>query len=215
MTERRRTFGPVVLLGLAAGTLTAVAGEKPAVEGVRRRGPAVSSRLVSFDAHLPLVTALGLVVLACWGVVLVTRGRVRRAVAVLAHDRGRRCAGGRRWRRTPRCPTSSATSSLWWASKDADLSHTAWYWVAVVGALLATVAGALAVAWAPAWPEMGTRYDAPGARRPDAGRPARGADQPGPLEGDGRGARPHCLTGHLNRMLPAPSPAPCSRSLYV
>ena len=50
--------------------------------------------------------------------------------------------------------------------KDPDLSHTVWYWAAVVGALLAGVAGALAVAWVPAWPEMGTKYDAPGSAAP-------------------------------------------------
>src|SRR4051812_39678214 len=84
MADRRRTFGPVVLLGLAGGTLAAVAGEKPAVSGSGAAARAISGRLVSFDAHMPLVTALALVVLACWGVVLVTRGRVRRGVAVLS-----------------------------------------------------------------------------------------------------------------------------------
>ena len=131
MAERRRTFGPVVLLGLASGTLTAVAGEKPAVHASGQAATAVSSRLVSFDAHLPLVTALGLVVLACWGVLLVTRGRVRRAVAVLAA-------------------------------------------IAAVGAVVSVVATALAVRWAPEWPEMGSRYDAPAGERatPEAVDPA-------------------------------------------
>ncbi len=52
---RRRTFGPVVLLGLAAGGLTAVAGNKPAAEAGTRHGGAAT---VTYDAHLPLVTAL-------------------------------------------------------------------------------------------------------------------------------------------------------------
>jgi uncharacterized membrane protein (TIGR02234 family) len=161
MSERRRTFGPVVLLGLGAGTLTAVAGEKPAVKGSGDAARAVSSRLVSFDAHLPLVTALALVVLACWGVVLVTRGRVRRAVAVL----GTIAAAGAlvaALAAYSQVPDQFRDELALVGVADADLSHTVWYWVAVAGALLATVAGALAVAWAPAWPEMGTRYDAPG-----------------------------------------------------
>ena len=162
MSERRRTFGPVVLLGLAAGTLTAIAGEKPAVKGSGTAATAVSSRLVSFDAHLPLVTALALVVLACWGVVLVTRGRVRRAVAALGTIAavGALAAALAAYSQVPdQFRDELALVGI----KDPELSHTAWYWVAVVGAVLATVAGALAVAWAPAWPEMGTKYDAPGA----------------------------------------------------
>jgi uncharacterized membrane protein (TIGR02234 family) len=162
MSDRRRTFGPVVLLGLGAGTLATVAGEKPAVKGAGDAATAVSSRLVSFDANLPLVTALGLVVLACWGVVLVTRGRVRRAVAALGTIAalGAVAAAVAAYSQVPdQFRDELALVGI----SDPDLSHTTWYWVAVVGALLATVAGALAVAWAPAWPEMGTRYDAPGA----------------------------------------------------
>ncbi|GAA1769712.1 hypothetical protein GCM10009795_014830 [Nocardioides hankookensis] len=161
MTDRRRTFGPVVLLGLAAGTLTAVAGEKPAVEASGSGATAVSSRLVTFDAHLPLVTALGLVVLACWGVVLVTRGRVRRAVAALGTIAalGALVAALAAYSQVP---AQFRDELALVGVRDADLSHTAWYWVAVIGALVSVAAGALAVAWAPSWPEMGTRYDAPG-----------------------------------------------------
>ena len=35
--------------------------------------------------------------------------------------------------------------------------------MAAVTSVVLVVAGALAVAWCPAWPEMGSRYDAPGA----------------------------------------------------
>ncbi|WP_345524172.1 Trp biosynthesis-associated membrane protein [Nocardioides conyzicola] len=155
----------MVLLGLAAGTLTAVAGEKPAVEGSGDAGRAVSSQMVSFDAHLPLVTALGLVVLACWGVVLVTRGRVRRAVAVLGSVAavGALVAAAAAYSQVPdQFRDELALVGI----SGADVGHTAWYWAAVLGAVLATVAGVLAVAWTPAWPEMGTRYDAPGSAAP-------------------------------------------------
>src|SRR6478752_6964572 len=81
--SKRHTFGPVVLLGLAAGGLTAVAGSQQVVDGEGSARTASSSLHLTFQGDLPLVTALGLVVLACWGVLLVTRGRVRRAVATL------------------------------------------------------------------------------------------------------------------------------------
>jgi uncharacterized membrane protein (TIGR02234 family) len=150
-----------VLLGLAAGALTAVAGDRRAVEGNGDAARAISSQLVSYDAHLPLVTALGLVVLACWGVLLVTRGKVRRAVAGLATVAavGALAAAVAAYAQVP---DQLADELALVGVSDASLSHTVWYWAAVVGALLGVGAGALAVAWTPAWPEMGTRYDAPG-----------------------------------------------------
>ncbi len=47
---------------------------------------------------------------------------------------------------------------------------TAWFWAAAVGTLGSLVATVLAVRWVPHWPEMGSRYDAPGAadRTPEA-----------------------------------------------
>ena len=51
---------------------------------------------------------------------------------------------------------------------DPSTGHTGWYWAAGVGAVLSVVATVLAVAWAPDWPEMGSRYDAPGATAPTA-----------------------------------------------
>jgi uncharacterized membrane protein (TIGR02234 family) len=43
-------------------------------------------------------------------------------------------------------------------------SVTGWYYAAAVGALLSAVAFVLALLWAPTWPAMGSRYDAPAAR---------------------------------------------------
>ena len=158
---RRRTFGPVVLLGLAAGGLTAIAGNNPAAHGSGAAARAIETRLVSYDAHQPLVTALGLVVLACWGVLLVTRGRVRRAVAGLSvlAALGVVAAALTAYSQVP---DQLRDELMLVGVADPGISHTAWYWAALVGALLAVVAGVLAVAWAPTWPEMGSRYDAPG-----------------------------------------------------
>ncbi len=159
-TRRRRTFGPVVLVGLAAGGLTAIAGNNPAAKA--EGTTAVSSGLVSYDAHMPLVTALGLVVLACWGVVLVTRGRVRRAVAALGAvaSAGALVAALAGWAQVPDQLRDELAQV---GVTDASVSHTAWWWAACVGALLSLVASLAAFLLAPAWPEMGSRYDAPGA----------------------------------------------------
>jgi uncharacterized membrane protein (TIGR02234 family) len=160
--SRRRTFGPVVLLGLVAGGLVAVAGDKPAADASGRAARAAAGGLVTYDAHMPLVTALGLVVLACWGVVLVTRGRVRRAVAALGvlAGLGALVAVVAAWSAVPDQLRDDLAEV---GVSDAGIGHTLWYFVAAVGALLSVAATVLAVLWAPDWPEMGTRYDAPGA----------------------------------------------------
>ncbi len=156
----RRTFGPVVLVGLAAGIATAVAGDKPAARADGQHDGA--GALVSYDAHLPVVTALGLVVLACWGVVLVTRGRVRRAVAGLgalaALGAAAAVVAG-----FQQVPDQLRDELAQVGVTGAGIGHTAWFWVAAVGALVSVVATLGAVVWVPGWPQMGSRYDAPGA----------------------------------------------------
>ena len=172
MTDRdtaRRTFGPVVLLGLASAGLAAIAGSKPWVTGESGSVDADASSgmaaVLSLDGvrESPLAAALALVVLACWGVLLVTRGRVRRVVAVL----GLVAATG----------LAIATVEAFWSLPDklaealvevsgtdtVSTSLTPWYAAALVGAGLSVVATLAAVVLVPGWPEMGSRYDAPAA----------------------------------------------------
>lgn len=154
MADRRRTFGPVVLLGLLGGGLLAIAGNNPAAESDATSG------FVTYDAHMPLVTALGLVVLACWGVVLVTRGRVRRAVAALGvlASAGAVVAALVGWSQVP----DQLRDELGGVGvTGASVSHTVWWWLALLGAVLSVAATVLAVLLTPSWPEMGSRYDAP------------------------------------------------------
>lgn len=118
------------------------------------------------SATVPVAGALGLVVLASWGVVLVTRGRVRRAVAAagllaslatlgVAVDAA--LTGDRQLVEALRdLGAASAVSRTWWP------------WVAVVSGTLAVVASAAAVRWCASWPQMSARYDAPSGRRAGA-----------------------------------------------
>lgn len=159
----RRTFGPVVLLGLAAGTLAAVASTKTWAEVSESQGAAmVGAGLDQGGGQMPLASALSLVVLAAWGVLLVTRRRARRVVAAI----GLLASLG----------TLATVVAGWWQVPDSlerryaevgldqiDVSFTAWYPVALIGALLCVLATALALRWLAQWPEMGSRYDAPGA----------------------------------------------------
>jgi uncharacterized membrane protein (TIGR02234 family) len=157
----RRTFAPVVLAGLGAAVLTAVAGNQVWVD-VAETEPTDETWVIGWTktGEVPLAGALSLVVLACWGVLLVSRGRVRRVVAVF----GLVAAVG----------VLATVVVGFWSADDAvsdalieigasgyEVSHTGWYWVALVAALLSVAATALAVRWAPAWPAMGAKYDAP------------------------------------------------------
>ncbi len=166
MSEPRRTFGPIVLVGLAGGVMAAVAGAQPWVAGSSGNvdtdnAPAAASFDLAGLRESPLAAALALVVLACWGVLLVTRGSVRRAVAVLAAVTALGLL----------VTTVVAFGSLPDALAEAlqaasgldtsEVTFTGWYAAALIGAVISVLATAAAVRYAPTWPEMGTRYDAP------------------------------------------------------
>jgi uncharacterized membrane protein (TIGR02234 family) len=162
MADGRRLFVPTVLLGLTGSGLAALAGAKPWAAPDSRAG----SALVDHSAgHVPLAGALGLVALACWGVVLVTRRRVRRSVAAL----GAVVAVGLvvtvvLGRASALDSARAATLVLGEGGTSAHV--TGWWWAALVGSLLALAASVLALRFCAAWPEMGSRYDAPAARPP-------------------------------------------------
>jgi uncharacterized membrane protein (TIGR02234 family) len=113
--------------------------------------------------HVPLAAALGLVGMAAWGVLLVTRGWVRRLVAALVAV----TAGGLVV--TAVVGRASALDSARTATVDLGRTPTGahttgWWYVGLVAAVLALAGAAVAVRYVSSWPEMGTRYDAPTAR---------------------------------------------------
>lgn len=161
----RRSYAITVAVGLAGAGLAAVGAAR---DWATARGDAAGIKVeaaVSGAESRPLVAALALLALASWGVVLVLRGRVRRVVAAIGllasvgalvdvvlafgsvQDDALDAAVAR-----------GATSDFF------ETSLTAWYYLTGVGALLALLAFAVAVRRAPRWPEMGTKYDAPGGR---------------------------------------------------
>lgn len=159
MAEPRRTFGPVVLVGLTTGLLTAIGGNKP---WALARGGLVDG-LPGDTATAPLVAALGFVVLASWGVLLVTRGRVRRAIALLTLLAAIGCAvvAVDSWLTV--AGSLRDTLAEGGVPVDVAVDRRAWAVVSVLASLLGVLAAAAALRWAPTWPAMGTRYDAPGA----------------------------------------------------
>ncbi|HEY0890183.1 MAG TPA: Trp biosynthesis-associated membrane protein [Nocardioides sp.] len=142
----RHSLWPTVLAGAGGSGLAAYAGAR---DWVRADGSDPLSTLrASLDS--PATTSLALVALAAWGVVLVSRGRVRRAVAALAGLAAVAPVPG----------VWSTRSSL--LEEHAGTTPTVWPWVAVAACLIAGAAAVLAFREAPSWPEMGRKYDAPG-----------------------------------------------------
>ncbi|MFL6155202.1 MAG: Trp biosynthesis-associated membrane protein [Marmoricola sp.] len=155
-------FLPVVLGGVGTATITAVSSarawfhlEVPTLASISASGSEIR-------ADMPLALALSLLVLASWGVVLVTGTRVRRLVLVVALLAGLGvlvCAVVAPFT----LPDQIRRQLL-----DGDhqtIFPTVSYVVACVAAVL--MVGAVAVGWrlAPRWPVMSSRYDAPGADR--------------------------------------------------
>lgn len=157
MAEGRPRFAPVVLGGLAAGALAAIAGNQAWAsvdDGGTQSGFAA---VLPPDASAPPVTALALVVLATWGVVLVSRGRPRRVVTWL----GLLAAIGvavfavAAWISIPDTLAQSGSVPV-------ATSRTLWAHLGVLTAAATVAMSVLATRSVARWPEMGRRYDAPG-----------------------------------------------------
>jgi uncharacterized membrane protein (TIGR02234 family) len=164
VAESRRTFGAVVGAGLASAVLAAVAGHQPWAHGSAPGGLGELSATVE-AGKVPAASALSLVVLACWGVLLVTRGVVRRVVSALAVLAALGLAAA------VVVGFSTAPDHVRDAYHDlgVDRPHVGlagWYWVAGVATLLTLLTTLAAVRLVPGWPEMGRRYDAPAEAAP-------------------------------------------------
>ena len=157
MAEERSCFGPVVLAGLASAALLAVVSARDWFHLAGTK-VALSVQESQLRADMPLALALALVVLGAWGVVLVTRSRVRRVVLAL----GALAAAG-----VVACvvaapftlPDQIREGLAFDGGREAE--PLAAYVIACVVAPLALAT--LLVGWrlAPRWPTMSSRYDAP------------------------------------------------------
>lgn len=170
---RNRTFGPVVLLGLAGAGLSAVAGHERWVSGTACGKGAVASLADAAGdvGQAPAAGAAALVLLAAWGVLLVTRGTVRRVVSVVAALAAVGLAVAVAL--GPSSARGSVENYLDGFGIDcAQTSLTAWFWVAVVAAVIALLPALASVRYVGTWPEMGRKYDAPTGGSTAAGREA-------------------------------------------
>jgi uncharacterized membrane protein (TIGR02234 family) len=181
--SRRRTFLPAVAVGIGGAALVAVAGNQGWVEpaGDTDTEAVAQVAATAADASSPLATAVALVALACWGVILVTRGGFRRFIAWFGAVVGLALVvvvmlG---WARAP-----EELSDLFavYGVAETDVRRTAWCWVAVGAAVLAFAASLLAARDVRSWPQMGSRYDAPRAAADGDELPATPPEEQSSLE---------------------------------
>ncbi|MDZ5620602.1 Trp biosynthesis-associated membrane protein [Nocardioides bizhenqiangii] len=153
----RRAFWPVVLVGIAASGLSALAGHRPLMQVQEARLEQLGAGAIAQSEHikeLPLAGAFALVMLACWGVVLVTGGLLRRIVAALAAASAAALV-------LTLVVEGLVKSDEVVVELGAPIEYTGWFWLAMAASVVALVAAVAAVWWSPEWPEMGSRYDAP------------------------------------------------------
>jgi uncharacterized membrane protein (TIGR02234 family) len=146
-----------VLAGAGGAALALAGATQPWAEATTRT-PALRTVTADGTDVAALALPLALVALAAWGTVLVMRARGRRVVSVvgLAASLGAAVAVV-----VSVASAAGTATDLLGDVPTTSTSTTAWPWVTAAGALLSAAAFVVALAKAPTWPEMSSRYDAP------------------------------------------------------
>lgn len=152
------------MAGVVAAALGALASAKPwaHLTGGAQHALGFDAPALRTAGEVPLASALSLVALAAWGAVLVSRGRGRRALALLGLldavallvvtvVGGFTVVGDVR--------TTAQADAATRGQLSAGL--TGWYVVAVLTVLVTLACFLVAVRDAPVWPAMAARYDGP------------------------------------------------------
>lgn len=157
-----RLYGPVLAFGLLGAVGVMVGATNPWATATSRAPGLPTIHASASGADLaPLVSALGVVVLAAFGAVIATRGVVRRLLgaAVLV-------ASGAILVSTldPGGATDVLTAGLsakGWSGGGYQTSTEAWRWLVLVCSVVTALAGAATAGYGDQWAVMGSRYDAP------------------------------------------------------
>lgn len=146
-----------MLAGLATTGLTAVAAAQPWFRAPVDHRAVIGIGDAPNEADMPLALACALVMLAGWGVVLVTGAVTRRAVLVVGFLAGLVVAGCAV--RAPFVLPDQVTEQL--EGAEVAVGPTGWYVAACVAVVLAVATMVAGWRLAPRWPTMSSRYDAP------------------------------------------------------
>ncbi len=161
MVDLTPRFVPTLGAGVIVAAVTAIATTRNwlAIDG--GAGVVSADVLAGLREANPLASALSLVLLAAWGTILVTRRRTRRLIALVAAVAAL-AVGGAVVSWVPGATTDAAAELTQAGAVSAEASLEVWVWVSLIGALASVALALTAYAGAPHWPEMGSRYDAPG-----------------------------------------------------
>lgn len=168
----RRLYGPVVLATLAAGGAVVLTSGRPwARTTVGGAGVPDDALGVTGTQAVPLVAALGVVVVTAALGVLATRGLGRRIVGGLVITLG---LGIVLLVATAAEPLASAVDdavaaspSFTGANEPGAVERTAWRWVTLLCGVAVTALGVVVVRFASTWPGLSGRYEAPRGTRED------------------------------------------------
>jgi uncharacterized membrane protein (TIGR02234 family) len=170
----RRSYVMSLLAGVIGGGVVAVAAAKPwATVTVGGQGlPALPVSVDGADA-VPMVAALGLVLLAGAVSLVATRSQGRRLAGLLLVVAALVVG----WQTLTAGPaiTDALRAQMVGAVGSSPSPHadgTAWRWLTLFGAGLSLLAGLAAIAKGPDWPVMGSRYDPPKGARAASGAEA-------------------------------------------
>jgi uncharacterized membrane protein (TIGR02234 family) len=166
----RREYAAALLGGLLGALGVTVGAARPwasataVVDGLPTLHATVSGAELA-----PPAWALGLVMLAGFGAVVATRGRVRRALGVLIVAASAAVVVAAAHPREPHAALATALSAKGWTGGGFSTGTQAWRWLVLACALVCAAAGAATASNGHRWAAMGSRYDAPGGAAADAG----------------------------------------------
>ncbi|GAA2724732.1 TIGR02234 family membrane protein [Streptomyces luteosporeus] len=210
----KRTVAAALVLAAAGAAVTLLAAGRPWVRGT---AVAVANDGVAQQASGQDVTALpgalAIVGLAALVAVFAVRGFARVLVAALLALSGAGVVAAAVAGRgdTGALEEKAAKVAGLTRASVADVTHTAWPWVAVAGGVLLLVAGLLALRYGRGWPAMSGRYERTGAPQARRSRRAAAPDPDRPEElwkALDRGEDPTGGAGEGDTPTPAPSRSP-------
>lgn len=166
-----RGYAVTLAAGLLAATAVAVGATKPwaTATAIQAKLPTVEVTVSGTELTAP-AAALGMVMLAAFGAVVATRGRLRQALglAIIVCAAVVLVLAIRPGDQTP--AVEAALSARGWLGGAYDTATSPWRWLVAAGAGACVVAGTSVARFGADWPAMGSRYDAP---RGAAGTPDR------------------------------------------
>ncbi|MGH3471171.1 MAG: Trp biosynthesis-associated membrane protein [Nocardioidaceae bacterium] len=151
-------LGLLGALGVTVGSSRPWASAQALVTGL----PPLHATATGSDLA-PAAGALGVVMLAAFGAVIATRGRVRQALAVLVFAASVAVLVAALDPARAHGILAAGLSAKGWTGAAFSTSTEPWRWLVVVSSVACAVAGAATSVHGRRWATMGSKYDAPGA----------------------------------------------------